>query len=341
MEKGPTTTDKILIIRSSALGDVAMTIPVIYSFAEAYPGKEVYVLTRPFFSRLFINAPCNVKILKADFKKDYKGAAGMARLLRELDGYGFTEIADFHDVMRSWAIDAFFTLRGKKVGKLSKDRRGRRRLLKAKEEQETYIDRYVDVLRRLGYDFRLTFTSVFGTERPTEPISISHPAVGIAPFARYATKEYPLEMMEEVITELEKKGVNVYIFGGKEDSATIEDLVGKHSRCTSVAGKYAIEDELRIMSHMDVTLTMDSANQHLASLVGVRNVSVWGSTVPYGGFLGYGQRMEDAMYAGLTCQPCSVAGKAECPLHNGTKCMRKLESSMIAEKIMKIIGKEQ
>lgn len=329
------TSDKILIIRNSALGDVAMTIPVIYSFAKAYPRKEIYILTRPFFSRLFINAPKNIKIITADYKKDYKGVSGTARLLRELGKYDFTEIADFHDVMRSWEIDAYFALKGKKVRKLSKDRKARQRLLKEKAAQMPYIDRYVDVLRQLGYQFELTFKSLFGDERPESPIRIYHPAVGIAPFARYKTKEYPLDMLEQVIAELEKNGISVYLFGGKDDASTIGKIVDSHTNCTSVSGVYPIEEELIIMSHMDLMLTMDSANQHLASLAGVRNISIWGSTVPYGGFLGYGQNMDDALYAGLQCQPCSIAGKPVCPLHNGTQCMRSLHSRKIAEHIVR------
>lgn len=339
MDDKDKSTDKILIIRNSALGDVAMTIPVIYSLAEAYPRKEIFVLTRPFFAKLFINAPKNIRILPVDYKKGYKGAAGTARLLRELGKYGFSEIADFHDVMRSWAIDAYFALKGKKVSKLSKDRVARHKLLKKKEHQKPYIDRYVDVLNRLGFKFDLTFKSVYGEEKPEAPLRIEHPAVGIAPFARYKTKEYPLEMIENVIRLLTSEGIHVYIFGGKEDAATIDKLEKRHSNITNVAGKYAIEDELKIMSHMDIMVTMDSANQHLASLAGVRNISIWGSTAPYGGFLGYGQKMEDAMFAGLRCQPCSVAGKAECPLRNGTQCMRSLDCRRIAEKIINDLKK--
>lgn len=337
MDEKETNRNKILIIRNSALGDVAMTIPIIYSFAKEYHQKEIYVLTRPFFGRLFINAPDNVKIIPVDFKKEFKGTTGMIKLLRELDKYEFTEIADFHDVMRSWEIDVFFALKGKKVRKLSKDRKGRRKLLKDKTPQLSYIDRYLGVLNRLGYHFPLTFKSVFGIDKPETPIHIEHPAIGIAPFARYKTKEYPLELLEMVITRLEEAGINVYLFGGKEDASILDGIVRNHINCTNVAGKYTIESELKIMSHLDLMLTMDSANQHLASLVGVRNISIWGSTVAYGGFLAYGQSMDDAISAGIPCQPCSVAGKQNCPLHKNTECMRMIESRQVAEKIINIL----
>ena len=337
MDKKDKSSGRILIIRNSALGDVAMTIPVIYSFARAYPEKEIYVLTRPLFAKLFVNAPENVHLIKADYKKDYDGMAGNARLLKELKRYRFSEVADFHDVMRSWMIDTYFALRGKRVSKLDKDRDGRINLLKDRNIQVSYIDRYVKVLNRLGYTFDLTFDSVFGAEKPKSPVDIKHPALGIAPFARYKTKEYPLELLNVMIDELEKKGVNIYLFGGKENVAEIEKIVARHTRCVSMAGKYQIEDELKIMGNMDLMLSMDSANQHMAALAGVKCLSLWGSTVPYGGFQGYNQNPADAFWADLDCQPCSISGKAECPLHKDSECMRRLNRSLIVDTILDIL----
>ncbi len=337
MENHDKSTGKILIIRNSAMGDVAMTIPVIYSFAKAYPGKEIYVLTRPFFARLFINAPKNVKLITADYRKDYAGMAGTAKLIRDLGKYGFSEVADFHDVVRSWTIDAYFKSKGKKVRKLDKDRNARMNLLRDRNIQKPYIDRYVRVLNSLGYEFPLTFESLYGSGKPESTIEIKHPALGIAPFARYATKVYPAELLGDMIGELEEMGINIYLFGGKDDAPAIAKILEAHPGCTSVAGKFPIEDELKIMSNMDLMLTMDSANQHLASLVGVRAITFWGSTVPYGGFLGYRQRQEDAYYADLDCQPCSISGTQKCPLNISTECMRVLNRSLITAKIAEIL----
>ena len=54
---------RIVLLRFSALGDIAMTVPAIYSLAQSRPDMEIYVATRPFFGRMFINAPSNVKVL--------------------------------------------------------------------------------------------------------------------------------------------------------------------------------------------------------------------------------------------------------------------------------------
>ncbi len=44
---------RILIIRFSAIGDVAMTIPVIYSFARQYPDIDITFLSRRVLQPMF------------------------------------------------------------------------------------------------------------------------------------------------------------------------------------------------------------------------------------------------------------------------------------------------
>ena len=46
---------KVLVIRLSAIGDVAMTVPVIYSAAKANPEDSFTVLTQAFLMPLFMN----------------------------------------------------------------------------------------------------------------------------------------------------------------------------------------------------------------------------------------------------------------------------------------------
>ena len=71
--EGKAGAKRLVILRFSALGDIAMTLPVIYSVAMEYPDVEIYVATRPFFGRMFINPPANVKVLTFDLKEKYRG----------------------------------------------------------------------------------------------------------------------------------------------------------------------------------------------------------------------------------------------------------------------------
>lgn len=61
---------KILVIRFSALGDVAMTVPVLCSFANSFPQYQVVVLSRPNMAALFTQVPSNVSFRGVDVKKN-------------------------------------------------------------------------------------------------------------------------------------------------------------------------------------------------------------------------------------------------------------------------------
>lgn len=324
----------VVILRFSALGDVAMTLPVVYSVARANPHVRFTMVTRPFFARLFVAPPSNLRIEAVDANQ-YKGAGGTVRLLNRLAALRPTAVADLHNVLRTWTADTFFRLKGVKVVMVDKKRAGRRKALETGQQQRCFIDRYVDVFRELGLDAPLTFKGLDLSGHVAD-LEVKNPAVGIAPFARYFNKTYPMEMMRRVVELLCREGVNVYLFGARGAEAEVLDgWASEIDGATSVAGRFGIEQELELMSRMNVMLSMDSANQHLASLVGVPVVTLWGSTTPECGFMPYGQKREDSMVAGVECQPCSVAGGPVCP--NGEfRCMRMLDAEAVANKLMKL-----
>lgn len=327
----------MVVIRLSALGDVAMTIPAIYSLARQYPQLKITVVTRPFFARLFINAPAGIEVMPVDFRGEYKGAKGMLRLMRRLSNLKPGYVADLHNVLRTWEIDTWMRMRGVRVAMVDKNRRSRRRLFTEKESQRSYIDRYADVFARLGFPVELTFRSLYEEVPAHPPFEPRQPAVGVAPFARYYNKTYPPEMMRRAVEQLCRKGYNVYLFGGRgkeeqELQSWADEIKGAHC----VAGKYPIDREIALMSRMDVMVSMDSANQHLASLAGTPVVSIWGSTTPACGFNGYGQPLSNAIVLNLDCQPCSVAGKPTCPLGH-LDCLCSIRPEIIVDKVIDII----
>ena len=75
----------ILVIRFSALGDVAMVVPVVYSLAMQYPQVRITVLSRPFARPLFEDLAPNVSFMEADVSGEYHGVRGLNSLYRRLD----------------------------------------------------------------------------------------------------------------------------------------------------------------------------------------------------------------------------------------------------------------
>ena len=91
-----------LLSRFSAFGDVAMTVPVIYSACRCYPDVRFVLVTRPSMTSIFVNAPDNLVLVGADVKAEYNGVAGLRRLASRLYAdYRPDIFIDLHNVLRT------------------------------------------------------------------------------------------------------------------------------------------------------------------------------------------------------------------------------------------------
>ena len=330
---------KILIIRFSALGDIAMSVPVIHDLAVQHPDLEITMLSREMAKPLFERMPSNVHFLAADLKGRHKGLFGLCRLWRDAHLNDFDYIADFHDVLRTWWLCAEGCLHCKKVAKIDKGRKGKKALTRQKNkvliQQATSFERYAKVLEQLGFPIKPQFTklnySVFCDSQKAD----HETWIGIAPFAKHQAKVYPLEKMEEVVKTLsERENTTVFLFGGgEEEKRQIVELCAKYPNVQPAKTKQGLKGELALMGQLDVMLSMDSANMHLASLVGTRVVSIWGGTHPYAGFLGWNQKESDCVQLDMPCRPCSVYGNKPC-LRGDYACMNGITPSQITEKLV-------
>lgn len=336
-----------LVIRLSSLGDVAILIPVLYSVARKYPGERFLLLTKKGFRNLFFTAPANIEVIPVDVGGQHKGIAGYRRLLSELTRHNIDKVADFHDVLRSKGIDLTFRLRNKEVAAIDKGRSEKKELTRRNNKLfrplKTSAERYKEVFRKLGYEVESTFESLFtyGGEVETETISPKNPDeswIGIAPFAKHLGKTYPADKMKQVISSLNSRpDTKIFLFGGKEDKEKLEKWEQEFSRVESLACKVSLQQELTIISRLDLMVSMDSANMHLASLVNTPVVSIWGATHPYTGFYGYRQDPENIVQIELSCRPCSVFGKEPC-YRNDYACMNRIEPEMVLSAVSRALG---
>ncbi|MBN3662484.1 MAG: glycosyltransferase family 9 protein, partial [Ornithobacterium rhinotracheale] len=194
-------------------------------------------------------------------------------------------------------------------------------------------ERYADVFRNLGLKVELNHELRNHLFTPQPKLGN---AVGIAPFAKHRGKRYPLNEILQLVLLLTERGKKVYIFGSKQEAADLDGI--KDPNIEVVAGKLTFREELEIISRLDCMLSMDSSNMHMASLVGVPVVSVWGATHPYAGFMGYGQKNENvAQDNELNCRPCSVFGDKKC-YRGDWACFDAITPEDLLVKIEKISG---
>ena len=323
------------------MGDVAMTIPVVKALAEQYPELRITMLSRPFAKPLFENIAPNVGFMGADVKNEYKHITGLNELYKRLSAKNFTAVADFHGVLRTEFLRSRFLLEGKKVAHINKHRKGRKQLCRQKNkqliQQPSPFQNYADVLAKLGYPVTLDSNSLAFCLPKSEPNDIK---IGIAPTAAYKGKSYPLEMMKEVTEKLSAKypTAEFYVFGAKaEEYQVLAEESTFASRMHNVADMMrGFDKELPLMSQLRVMISMDSANMHLASLVGTPVVSIWGQTHPYAGFMGWGQSIDNAIQKDMPCRPCSAFGNKECIFGN-YPCLTEISPDDIVAKVEQLI----
>lgn len=340
---------KILVIRFSAIGDVAMTVPVIHSLATQYPQHQITVLSRPNMAALFAHLPANVSFWGADLKETYKGFVGLNRLFNELKAEQFDYIADFHDVLRTKYLRLRFLLQGKKVAHIDKGRKGKKALTRSKNkikvQQLSSFQRYANVLNRIGLPVRTDFKTIYPSGKGDLSAFSSITGtkgtdkwVGIAPFATHPGKIYPEKQMEQAIQCLDAQpNIRIFLFGGgKKEVEILSAWANKYPSATCIAGKLKMDAELALMSHLDAMVSMDSGNMHLASLVNTPVVSIWGATHPLAGFMGWQQSEQNAVQIDMPCRPCSVYGNKPCA-EKGYACLHQITPQMIVEKINAIL----
>lgn len=343
-------TDHILIIRFSALGDVAMTVPIVYALAKEYPALRITMLSQPFARPLFENLAPNVNFMEANIREEYKGIKGLNALYRRLGAKHFTAVADLHNVIRSSYLRMRFNFDQNHVAHINKHRDLRIRLTAKKnkvlEPIPTAFDNYKEVFADLGYPIHhVDFKSIFPTgQGPLRelPAAIGEKKdfqqwIGIAPFAAHEGKSYPTYKIKDVMDLIIKKhpSARIFLFGAKSERGKLSDIAEHRTNYTIVCDQLSdLRQELILMSHLDVMVSMDSANMHLASLVGTPVVSVWGATHPYAGFMGWNQKEDNAVQVSLPCRPCSIFGNKPCR-RGDYACLYNITPAMIAERVEK------
>lgn len=344
---------KVLVIRISSFGDVAMLVPVVYSVAAKYPQDRFSVMTRKAFAPLFENLGFNINVIPLDIKRRHRGITGYFRVMRRLSAMRFSHVADVHDVLRSKAIRHSMLLMGRKVAHIDKGKNEKRSAIAHKQLEPPLkhtMQRYQEVFDKLGFPAPMVFNNFFDfvprnfTDLKSVVKEKDGKWVGIAPFSKHRGKIYPLEKMSKVIDILSKEeGITIFLFGSeKEERRVLSHWASKYPNTIDLTGKLNLQKEILLISYLDVMLSMDSANMHLASLVQVPVVSVWGATHPAIGFYGFRQDIANAIQVDLDCRPCSVFG--ELPCQRGDEeyaCMERITAESVVSRIHKVLDKTE
>ncbi len=331
------------------MGDVAMTVPVILGICKKYPSVKITVLTKPFMGPIFSDIP-NVSVFNADVKGKHKRILGLWRLYKELAYLQIHMVADLHHVLRSSILKQFFKLRAIPFIQIDKGRDEKKKLIDPKrvklEPLKSTFKRYSEVFEELGYPISVNEMVVLPKKAlPKDFVHLKDNQeqllVGIAPFAAFKGKMYPLNLMKEVVNELNNTNkYKIILFGGGQQEVEIlSTWDNQFNNVFSAAGKLSFSAELGLISNLRLMLAMDSGNAHLAAMFGVPTVTLWGVTHPYAGFSPFGQSKDNTLLADRVQYPLiptSIYGnKFPAGYEN---VMSTIQPTKVVQKIIEVIN---
>ena len=311
-----------LIIRLATLGNVAMTVPVIASLSARYPDDRFIVASKKNLSAMFSSMP-NVEFREVDNHLGWRGVWEIWKAWRE----EIDAVIDLQSVLRTRVFGTLMRCSGKPVTRVHYGRL-RKHLLTfwgiGNKPLPTEFERYEDTFRRAGLETDRSFTALPVHRKATKRVQQQFGTkegrwIGLAPFAKSRSNMLPYRVTKEIIERLSNEpDTQIFLFGaGVIESEMLRQWASVFPHTTSVAGQLKLEEELELMRSLDVMICMDSANQHLSSLVGLRAISVWCATHPMIGFMGWKQRPEDIIQRhDLRCRPCTCHGTNRCRYRN-------------------------
>ena len=328
-----------LVIRFSAMGDVALTLPVLAEAVEQNPDARFVLLTRPKFAAFF-DGYDQIQVPELDVDKEFNGLRGLWKLSRILKkNYQFDAVLDLHQNLRS-ALLKFF-LRNNKTFTISKGRADKRALTRQKNKEYEQLkhatERYAEVLRKasLKVNYDTQKPKNYFKNLPEVSIEKQENWIGLAPFAQHKGKIWPFEKMEELIRQL-PSNARLFLFGGgKTEIEALQNLLPLHNDIHLVAGNFSMKEELSLISKLDTMLCMDSSNMHLAALAGVKTVSIWGATHAAAGFGPFGSQKHEIIEVSpeiLPCRPCSVYGNKPC-LRKDYACLNQISAEEVSYRL--------
>ncbi|MCR5050433.1 MAG: glycosyltransferase family 9 protein [Paludibacteraceae bacterium] len=311
-----------LIIRFSTLGNVAMTVPVLASLSRRYPDDKFVVAGKKELNAMFAHMG-NVFFHEVNNHLDWRGVIRLWRELRD----SVDSVIDLQFVRRTRILDLLMLLSGKQVTHVHYGRIHKFLITWfgiCKKQLPSEFDRYRDACRRAGLETDTDFDAIPIKTEAAEVIKQKFGTkegrwIGLAPFAKSKSNMLPYSVTKEVIQELTaNQDTRIFLFGaGRVECEMLRQWATVFPRTVSIAGSLLLEEELELMRQLDLMICMDSANQHLSSLVGLRAVSVWCATHPIIGFMGWKQDPKDIVQRlDLRCRPCTCHGTNHCRYGN-------------------------
>jgi lipopolysaccharide heptosyltransferase II len=328
---------QILIRSSNWLGDAAMSVPAVRAIKAGRPDARVTIAAPEKIAPLWKLIP------EVDAVIALPGAQLLSsvRLLRREPSFDVAIL--FPNSLRA-ALESWLTRIPRRVGYRG---RWRRWLLnqivpvpRKPGSPEHHSLRFLRIARECGADTLNFDRSLAGVQYSTSKVQIAANCqsvkIGVCPGAEYGpAKRWLPERFAEAAEKISAQSFVQWILFGTPRDATVGDQIaaalGDH--CVNRIGQTTLDQLIDELRECRLLLTNDTGTMHLAALLGVPVVAIFGSTEPrLTGPLGIGHIV---LRHHVECSPCFLR---ECPID--FRCMKAVSVQEVANAVLSILSRQ-
>jgi heptosyltransferase-2 len=326
------SSERILIVQTSFLGDVVLTTPLIAEVRRRFPQAALAVLCNPQAVGLLDGNPDIDQVIAYDKNGAGWGLGGLRKMAGELRKRGFTMAISPHKSLRT-SVLLYLSGIPERIG--FRESAGwflyHRTVKRASGCHD--VERNLSILKALGMEIEGCRKELYLPTDPATTDSVSRllsslgveknrMVVGINAGSVWPTKRWHLRGFADLMELLERKySCQFLLFGGPQDG----DLVGELDRLSgrravNLAGKLGLREVASALEWCNLFISNDSGPMHMAVARGVPVVAIFCATTPSLGFYPHTAKAA-VVEKDLPCRPCGSHGGRRCPL--GTEdCIR-------------------
>jgi len=321
---------RILIRSPNWLGDACMAVPTVRAIKMGRPDAEVTVICNDNLAELWravrhvdhvVARPRRASVLKAASLIRRAGPFDVGvlfpnslRSALEMKFGGVKPIVGYADSVRERLIDQPIPER------------------KAPGPPEHHAWRYIRIAHAIGAD---KSDPDLYAPRDHRPKFSGTWRIGLCPGAAYGdAKRWPTDRYAKAIEAIHERlggQVEWFIFGAPNEATLATNLAASCPvKLENLVGRTSISELMERLQELHVLITNDTGTMHLAGLLGVQTVSIFGSTEPaLTSPLGHGHRI---LRKHVECSPCFLR---ECPLD--FRCMTRIEVNEVVEATLSLL----
>ncbi|HUV87773.1 MAG TPA: glycosyltransferase family 9 protein [bacterium] len=330
-----------MIIRLSSLGDVLLALPALGPVAKA-TGASLAFVTRQEWAPLAARHPA-VDVVATMPSRGEKAEGAVNELIRRLNEEIKPDIIlDWHGVPLARYVASHVSA----YEKFRYPKHAVRRWLLAAlgidllpKPTPRVPELYARAAAKWGvkgpdWSFRLAEDEAAAEKLRRDGLTPGR--VALAPAARHAAKAWPAAHWRELAQALAAEGHGLLLLGDETERPLCEEVAAGIDGAVNLAGRVAVGELPEALRGAALLVGNDSALNHLAPLVDVPCLALFGPTSPRFGFAPWGTR-DRTIYLELRCSPCSKHGRRPC-WRARRRCMEDIQPAAVAAAAREMLG---